>query len=156
TFAHVRCLGDGPLNLDERYPAYRDCSKPNVKKVPFLPWLDGTQPIPPDPPQFARKPDPPLHLTPASYVPQIAASALSATLLATWIYSYAKFRGAANRMEDGYSGLNIDVHTVDRDQYLRDRERYFKWQKITVITALVTIASGGFTTSLWLRHQRRA
>jgi len=156
TFAHVRCIGDGPLNLDERYPTYRDCSKPNVKKVPFLQWIDGTQPIPPDPPQFAKKPLPPLKLTPASYIPQIAASAGTATLLATWIYTFVKYQDATSKFSR-YTSATSDPHDLlDGDAEVRARERFFKWQKITVLTGLITVAAGGFTTSLWLRHQRAA
>jgi hypothetical protein len=34
----VPCAGSGPLNLDLRYPVYRDCSKPNLERASILPW----------------------------------------------------------------------------------------------------------------------
>src|SRR5262249_9049027 len=96
----VRCVGTGPLNLDYRYPVYRDCSKRNMKKLPLLPWLDGTGPIPPDHPSIARKPEPPLHLTRASYVPQITMAGATAILLAGTLYSYSQFSKYSHRLTE--------------------------------------------------------
>ncbi len=36
----VPCRGDGPLNLDRAHPVYRDCSVPDLSKVPTEPWID--------------------------------------------------------------------------------------------------------------------
>lgn len=37
--AHVPCRGSGPLHLDSIYPAYRDCSKPDLARADREPWI---------------------------------------------------------------------------------------------------------------------
>jgi hypothetical protein len=152
--ARVPCAGSGPLNLDLLYPVYRDCSRPNLKKVPYLPWLDGTMPIPPEPPEFAPKAELAIHLSRASYIPQIAASTVTAGLIAAWVATYVQFNKYSNRVART-SAFNSPI-VYDLEAYRRDRYEYNRWQKITVVTAIAAIASGGFTTSLWFRHQRKS
>jgi hypothetical protein len=156
TFTHVRCAGTGPLNLDERHPVYRDCSKPNANKVPFLPWLDGTQPIPPEPVELARKLDPPFQPRPVSYTPEIAASALTAGLLATCVYAVFKYEDANKKFERFSRPDQTSILITDPDAFGRARDRYFHWQKVAAISGLAAVTSGVFTTSLWLRHHRHA
>jgi hypothetical protein len=35
----VPCQGDGPHNLDRAHPVYRDCSVPDLSKIPNEPWI---------------------------------------------------------------------------------------------------------------------
>lgn len=149
----VRCAGSGPLNLDYRYPVYRDCSKPNLKKVPLLPWLDGTGPIPPDPPSIARKPEPPLRLTRASYIPQLAMAGATVTLLAGTLASFSQYRKYGARV---VASTAPGRPVLDREQYLHDHAGRSRWQKLSILGTVSTIASGSITALLWFRHQRRS
>jgi hypothetical protein len=149
----VRCAGTGPLNLDYRYPVYRDCSRPNLKKVPHLPWLDGTGPIPPDPPSIAPKPEPPLRLTRASYVPQFTMGGATAALLAGTLYAYVRFEEFSGRVTAA-TGPGRPV--LDREQYVHDARGRTRWQRLAVLGTVTTIASGSITALLWFRHQRRS
>jgi hypothetical protein len=153
SLAHVPCAGSGPLNLDLRYTAYRDCSQPNVRKVPHLPWLDGTKPVPPDPAEIALKAEAPVHLSRASYIPQIATSVVSLGLIAATVVTFVKFDKYASRMAH-YSMLA--PQEIDRDQLIsdaRNRDRYARWSLISVSAATAATA---FSLSLWFRHQRRS
>ncbi len=153
TLENVPCLGSGPLNLDRAAPTYRDCSQPNVTKVPHLPWLDGSQPVPPEPAELAGKPEPTLRLTRASYVPQIASSSISVGLWVATIVTFVKFDKYATRMARYSSYEPIEI---DRNQLLSDaknRDRYARWSLITLSAA---VASTGLSLSLWFRHQRHA
>jgi hypothetical protein len=35
----VPCRGTGPLNLDHAHPVYRDCTPPDLAKIPTEPWI---------------------------------------------------------------------------------------------------------------------
>jgi hypothetical protein len=37
--AHVPCAGSGPWHMGSVHPIYRDCSKPDMKKVDSAPWI---------------------------------------------------------------------------------------------------------------------
>lgn len=156
TLAYVPCAGSGPLNLDQLHPVYRDCSKPNAAKVRYLPWLDGTAPIPPDAPEIARKPDPPLHLSRASYIPQIAASTVSLGLVVATVVSYSRFNKYTNRLLREYELWPIAHEIPDAEQVRSDQNNRDKWTSITLAMSATAVISCVFTTSLWLRHQRRA
>jgi len=156
TFTHVRCAGTGPLNLDERHPVYRDCSEPDVNKAPFLPWLDGTQPIPPEPTVLVRKREPSIHVARASYGPEITTTAITAGLLTTWVFAFAKFRDASSAFERQYAYAARDLPLVDYEQLRRDAVRYERWERIMVISGLATVVTGGFASMLWLQHKRHA
>ncbi len=41
--SRVPCRGSGPLNLDRRYPTYRDCTPPDFKKANTELWFDGAR-----------------------------------------------------------------------------------------------------------------
>lgn len=36
----VPCKGEGPLDLDRAHPVYRDCSVPDLSRMPLEPWID--------------------------------------------------------------------------------------------------------------------
>lgn len=153
TLAYVPCAGSAPLNLDQLHPVYRDCSRPNVTKVPHLPWLDGTVPVPPDAPAIALKAEAPVHLSRASYIPQIASSTVTLGLWVATVVTFVKFDKYATRMTR-YSMMGPG--TVDRDVIIHDaraRDRYARWSLISLAAAA---ASTGLSISLWLRHQRRS
>lgn len=150
---HVPCAGSGPLNLDLTYPVYRDCSKPNLRKVPLLPWLDGTRPIPPDPPSIARKPEPPIHLTRASYIPQIALSGVTAAVLTGTLYSWVQFRKYSGRVA---GAAEFGMPVTDLDKYQSDVSSYHRWQKLSILGTLASIGTGATTALLWFRHQPRS
>ena len=153
TLSSVPCAGSGPLNLDYADPVYRDCSRPNVTKVPHLPWLDGTIPVPPDPPSIALKPEPPLHLSRASYIPQIAGSVVTVGLVVATVVSFYEFNKYSDRLAR-YS--SIEPIQFDRDQIISDshgRDRWAQWSLVALSTATVSTV---LTLTLWLRHQRRS
>jgi hypothetical protein len=37
---YVPCRGSGPLNLGSVRPTYKDCTKPDLSKIPTAPWID--------------------------------------------------------------------------------------------------------------------
>lgn len=149
----VPCAGHAPLNLDLRYPVYRDCSKPNPKKLAFLPWLDGTGPIPPDPPQIAPKPEAPLNLSRASYIPQITMSAVTAGLIGATIYAWTQSDKYGARVTAA-TGPNRPV--LDRRQYIHDYTHFQRWKRVFLASTVLTIGSGAVTSILWFRHQRKS
>ena len=153
TLSSVPCAGSGPLNLDYKDPVYRDCSLPNVKKVPHLPWLDGTRPVPPDPAIIAIKPEAPLHLSRASYIPQIAGSVVTLGLVAATVVSFYKFNKYSDRMARYASYEPIEI---DRDAIIRDRQGRDRWAKWSLVAMSAATASTALTLTLWFRHQRRS
>lgn len=38
-WAYVPCKGSGPMLLGSLYPTYRDCSTPDLKRMPHEPWV---------------------------------------------------------------------------------------------------------------------
>lgn len=149
----VPCAGSGPLNLDLHYPVYRDCSKPNLRKVPLLPWLDGTQPIPPDPPSIARKPEPPIHLSRASYIPQLVGSGATVTLVAGTLYAWVQFRKYSGRV---VAATLPDRPVIDLQQYQADVAGRRRWQERALVGTLASFVVGSVTSFMWLRHKPRS
>jgi hypothetical protein len=149
----VRCAGTGPLNLDLRYPVYRDCSKPNLKKVPLLPWLDGTGPIPPDPPAIARKPEPPIVRSNISYIPEIVGSTITATLLIGTVYAYVQASKYGDRINKSTGPEQI---YVDLQKYYSDSTNFARWHERKIIGTLATIGVGCITSFMWMRHKPKS
>lgn len=149
----VRCAGTGPLNLDLRYPVYRDCSKPNLKKVPLLPWLDGTGPIPPDPPAIAKKPEPPIVRSQISYIPEIVGSSITAALLIGTLYAYVQADKYGDRINKSSGPEQV---YIDLQKYYSDSGNFARWQERKVIGTLATIGVGCVTSFMWMRHKPKS
>ncbi len=150
---HVPCAGSGPLNLDSRYTTYRDCSQPNVTKVPHLPWLDGTKPVPPDPAVIAERPEQPVHFSRASYVPQIAGTVISAGLITATAVSFYYFNKYQDRMVH-YTSLFTPPSDLDPAQMRSDRHNRDLWARRSLVSLSLAAAATGFTLTMWFRHQR--
>jgi hypothetical protein len=157
SLAHVPCAGEAPLNLDDPHPTYRDCSRPNTDKARYLPWLDGTAPTPPDPPEVAIAPEPPLHRTRASYIPEIAGTVVTAGLLTGTIISFVNFEKYQSRASAFamYPTLGDDP-VGTRKRFLDVREHRDLWSRRSLYFAVASVPAIAITFQLWFRHQRRA
>jgi hypothetical protein len=157
SLAHVPCAGSAPLNLDDPHPTYRDCSRPNTAKAHYLPWLDGSAPVPPDPPEVAIAPEAPLHRSRASYIPEIASTTVAAALLTGTIISLVKFQKYQDRAErfSTYPTITSDTERL-RKEWLADRATRDKWSRRSLYFAVATVPAIAITFQLWTRHQRRS
>jgi hypothetical protein len=143
----VPCAGSGPLNLDLRYPVYRDCSKPDLERASILPWLDGTGPIPPDPPDVTQ-----LALRRTVVVPQpnrlaqASVVAGAAAFAAGFVYSYTqldKYQRRIDKMErlaeEGFSLYH----------YKRTEARVERWRQVTLLSGAAAAAGAVIATFVW-------
>ena len=157
SLSHVPCVGAAPLNLDDPHPTYRDCSRPNTEKARYLPWLDGSGPIPPDPPEVAIAPEPPLHRSRASYIPEITGTVLTVGLVTGTIISFVKFQKYQDRA--AHFALYSTV-TDDRDALRRElidiRTQRDTWSRRSLYLFVATVPTLAITFQLWNRHQRRS
>ncbi len=141
----VPCAGSGPLNLDLRNRAYRDCSGYSKDSVEALPWITrdtidtavaalgkGVELAPPGPPP--------------SRVPVTISGAVSGGLLVALVGSYVQY--------DKYSQRTTDYArrpTIDRETYEETRAGRDRWGKLTIGLTAAVITSGAFTMFLWQR-----
>lgn len=140
----VPCAGSGPLNLDLRYPVYRDCSKPDLGRASLLPWLDGNGPIVPDPPL-------PPHLrrtvlrTPHRLA-QISVSAGALALAAGFAFSYSQYDKYASRRAE----LERDPR-ANLFEYTQTGARLERWRQLTAVTGATAAAGALVAAFVWIR-----
>lgn len=144
----VPCAGSGPLNLDRRYPVYRDCSKPNLERASILPWLDGTGPIPPDPADVTQ-----LALRRTVLVPhpnriaQLSVAAGAVALAAGFLVSYSKL--------DGYKRDLSDMDRLPPEdfslfEYKQTGARVERWRQVTIVTGGAAVAAATIAAFVWI------
>ena len=147
SLSRVPCAGSGPLNLDLRYPVYRDCSKPNLERASILPWLDGTGPIPPDPVET------PLAIRRTVLVPhpnrvaQLSVVAGAAALAVGFVYSYAKLEKYNSRVAELERRPKEDF---DFYELQRTSARAERWRQIAAVSGFTAAAGAAIAAFVWV------
>lgn len=151
SLSRVPCLGSGPLNLDLRNRAYRDCSQPDMSKADALPWITR------DTAQTAviemMRPDLMIveQRVPGSRVPGYVGLGVTGALIAATTVAYLKFDAAEDRVIDnGY------LLTTDPEAYDRIRADRTRWGKLTLGLSAATILATGVTLFIWNRNQSQS
>ncbi len=146
SLSRVPCAGSGPLNLDLRYPVYRDCSKPDLARASILPWLDGTGPIPPDvdAPQLALRRT--VLVRNPNRVAQLSVVAGAAALAVGFAFSYAKY--------DGYQGDLAEMKRLPQEdfslfEYKRTGARAERWRQVSMVSGATAIAGAAIAAFVW-------
>jgi hypothetical protein len=145
--SRVPCAGSGPLNLDLVYPVYRDCSKPDLSRASFLPWLDGIGPILPDPdaPMLARRRF--VTIRTPNRVAQIGVSAGTVALAAGFLVSYAKL----DKYKDQLAEMDrLPVSEFSQFDYRQTSSRAERWRQLTILSGFVATAAVAVTGFVWL------
>jgi hypothetical protein len=150
--ARVPCAGSGPLNLDLRNRAYRDCSEPDLRDAEALPWIT------PETAETAiaelKAADLKLELSevvePGSPVPGIVSTAVTATVYLALTTSFLKYRRHSESVRDNNWKLTVDADAYYAQTAVRD-----KWAKISVVLAGAAIVSTGVTLFMWNRNQSK-
>jgi hypothetical protein len=142
----VPCAGSGPLNLDLRNRAYRDCSQPDLTVTEALPWItrETAQTA------LAELANPNLMLveeTQGSRVPTFIGAGVTGALAITAIVSVIKFANAADRIQD-YQWQA----TTDPDAYAKHTAARDRWGKRALGLTAAAILSGGATLLIWHRN----
>ena len=147
----VPCAGSGPLNLDLRNRAYRDCSQPDMSIAEALPWITRETAAT----AIAELKAADLKLVvdegpPRSRVPEYVGTAVTGAVIVGWVASYMTFRKYSQRVEDHSWQL-----TVDPEEYRKHESRRDKWAKISLAMTGAVVVSTGVTLFLWNRNQSR-
>lgn len=146
--SRVPCAGSGPLNLDLRYPVYRDCSKPNLERASELPWLDGTGPVLPDPPPMqisfrgktvlVRKPN---------RLAQISVTAGTAAIAAGFFISYAKLEKYQQQRDEIARGPASEFNHYEFNRLGARAER---WGQLAIVSGFLATAGAAITAFVWI------
>jgi hypothetical protein len=147
----VPCLGSGPLNLDLRNRAYRDCSQPDMRDAEALPWITRET----IETALAEIEHPGLELTEEpppqrSKIPPIIATGVTAGLVVGFVVSYMKYNKNARKVIDSNWQLTVDPEGYNKAVAERDR-----WSKISIGFAAASLVSGGVSLFLWNRTQTK-
>ena len=145
--ARVPCAGSGPLNLDLRYPVYRDCSRPDLERASILPWLDGTDPIPPDPDASWLAYRKSVTVRKPNRVAQLSVTAGAAALMAGFVLSYGKFNGYKDKVND--------IERLPREEfsafeYTRANASVERWRQVAIISGFTAAAATAITAFVWI------
>jgi hypothetical protein len=142
----VPCAGSGPLNLDSRNRAYRDCSKPDLEIADALPWITP-ETAPTALAELSRKPMQVYRRERGSRVPEIVATSASGVLLVATLYAYTRFYH--------YQSLTSDTMWKFESQkaYTEHKNQLRKWDDLSLELTAVTLVTGAITAFLWTRHQ---
>jgi hypothetical protein len=145
--SRVPCAGSGPLNLDLRYPVYRDCSKPDLERASQLPWLDGTGPIPPDPVAAQRALRRTILVRKPNRIVQLSLAGGAAALAAGFVVSYAKL--------DKYEGQRAALERLPAMdfnllEYNRAGARAERWRQVAIVTGFTAAAGTAIAAFVWL------
>jgi len=148
----VPCAGSGPLNLDLRNRAYRDCSQPDMSVAESLPWITRETADT----AIAELANPNLMLvtddTPkGSPIPGYVLAGVTAGLAITTVISFLQFDKYQQRVED-----SAWQATIDPDAYRATAQSRSRWGKLTLGFTAATILSGGVTLLVWHRSQSRS
>jgi Carboxypeptidase regulatory-like domain/Gram-negative bacterial TonB protein C-terminal len=146
--SRVPCAGSGPLNLDLVYPVYRDCSRPKLDRAAELPWLDGTGPVPPDPPatQISVHRRGILVRTP-NRIAQVSVTAGAVALAAGFLVSYGKL--------DKYQSQRADLESRPRSEfslveYDRAGARAERWRQLAIVSGFGAAAGAAVAAFVWI------
>ncbi|MBX3155414.1 MAG: carboxypeptidase regulatory-like domain-containing protein [Deltaproteobacteria bacterium] len=146
----VPCAGSGPLDLDLRNRAYRDCSTPDLSLAPSLPWITRTNAKEVLAALDAAAPK--LVLRPRrSRVPELIAGGASLALGATAIVSFVQYDRYSDKVGFGFGGS----HGARTPAYEADAARMEKWRTLMLASAGAFVVSGAVTAFLWSRGQTR-
>jgi hypothetical protein len=152
SLSRVPCAGSGPLNLDLRYPVYRDCSKPDLERASLLPWLDGTGPIPPDPvgTQLAFRRT--VLVPTPNRIAQLSVTAGAVALAAGFVLSYAKLDEYKGRLAEIERLPNMDFDLFEHKQTAARVER---WRQIAIVSGFTAAAATAAAAFVWFNPPMR-
>jgi hypothetical protein len=144
----VPCAGSGPLNLDLRNRAYRDCSPaPDPKNADALPWITrdnaktALAELGRTTPRIVRR------QRGGSKIPEISATAVTGVLLVGAVYSYLQWDKYFDIVRSPARGLDLEKHQKNRDTMNR-------YKLMTLGFAGGLAISGAVTAFLWSRYQQ--
>lgn len=147
----VPCLGSGPLNLDLRNRAYRDCSEPDMRDAEALPWITretaATAIAELANPGLVLEEEPPVK---RSKIPPIIVTGVTGGLAIAFVLSYMQYRKENQKVIDSSWQLTLDKESYDRAVAERSR-----WSNISIGLAAATLVSGGVSLFLWNRSQTK-
>lgn len=154
SLSRVPCAGSGPLNLDLRNRAYRDCSGPNLDGADRLPWItrqtidEAVADLHRDyawiRQQERMRPRP-------TRVPDLIAAGITAGFLVATVVAYYKFDQATVELVD-----NGTLATTDPARYADLQSGRDRWAKASMGLAGGFVLSGAVTVFLWQRDAKRS
>jgi hypothetical protein len=142
----VPCAGSGPLNLDLRNRAYRDCSQPDLSVAEALPWITRETAET----ALAELSNPNLVLVEevqGSRVPTFVAAGVTGLLAIAAGVSVYKFANATDRVA-AYTWQA----TIDPDAYAEHTATRDRWGKRALGLTAAAILAGGATLLIWHRN----
>jgi len=152
SFSHslerVPCAGSGPLNLDLRNRAYRDCSRYDLSQVDALPWITRAT-VDTAIADLATKRATLIEIPgpPPSRIPDVIATVATGALVAGLVVSHLRF---SNYDREAYAIRNR--RPVDWDAVEQTLDQRHRWSNIRTGLAAATIISGAVTIFLWTRN----
>jgi hypothetical protein len=143
--SRVRCVNNGPAQLEAGHPGLRDCSKPNLERafLDSLPWItretiatalaeyDRVLPLP------KRIP------SQRSRVPALIATGVAGAMAAGLVTSLIQYTRYSDRAEQ----LQM------REEFAANRAGLDRWKNYTIAFGAGTVVSAAVTAFLWGRRQ---
>jgi hypothetical protein len=148
----VPCAGSGPLNLDLRNRAYRDCSQPDLRVAEALPWITKDSAAT----AIAELKNPRLQLLdephdPGSPWPGYISASVAGVLGLATIGAYMRY----SRIQDEVKETAFHW-IVDPVAYNEATKRQKRWQNVTIGLTAASILTGGAALLLWNRNAPRS
>jgi hypothetical protein len=143
----VPCAGSGPLNLDLRNRAYRDCSGYDLGEADALPWITRDT-VDVAVAEIAKTRAALIEIPgePPSRIPDVIASVVTGGLVVAMIASYRQFGKYDERVRE--LGWQRPIDWDANRQAIQGRDR---WTKISLGMSAAAIISGAVTLFLWNR-----
>jgi hypothetical protein len=145
---NVPCAGSGPLNLDLRNRAYRDCSTPDMSIVPQLPWITREKARTALAEIDAHTPQP-TRWRKRSSTPHLISGAVTALAGGALVVSFLQYDKYSDRVGFAFTA------EANRDGKDNDAGKMDKWRTAMFASAGAFVVSGAITAFLWSRGQTK-
>ncbi|MBX3155415.1 MAG: carboxypeptidase regulatory-like domain-containing protein [Deltaproteobacteria bacterium] len=148
TLSRVPCAGSGPLNLDLRNRAYRDCSTPDMSTVAALPWITRANAktalaeLDSNKPQLVARPR-------GSRVPELIAGSVTAVFGVGLVVSFVQYDRYSDKVGVGFTSSHAGMQDGN---YAGKMD---KWRTAMFASAGAFVVSGAVTAFLWSRGQTK-
>ncbi|MEJ7601731.1 MAG: carboxypeptidase regulatory-like domain-containing protein [Kofleriaceae bacterium] len=146
--SQVTCFGSGPLNLDLRNRAYRDCAQPNLAEAVAMTWITRESAPAAIVEMSVQNIKVRNEIPHGARWPAYVGFGVTGTFAVATVLSYFRFVEYQTRLAGFSAHQEIDRAGAFGSAF-DGRER---WLKLSIISITATVAAGGASLWLWNRH----
>jgi Carboxypeptidase regulatory-like domain len=149
---HVPCAGAAPLNLERYNLAYRDCSRPDLRRAESLPWITRETAVVAVAELKSERVKQLLDkdYKPSSPWPGYISAGVTGSLALVTVYGVVQWSQSQDRVQ----ALNWkSVTPEEHDATVAARDR---WSRRVLVLTTTSLVSAGVTLLLWHRNPRKS